>query len=176
MIIFRIFVSFSSTSCPLLKNLLCWSFRDIVYLKFKVRSDESKTEINKDLALRIEHWNKADTKMYTFFNRTFWRKVNAFGLQRMQQELATFERIKNEIEEECIDGYEPLKQKPWVLHAKLKHPLTDACKKLSMSELTYSEYLRERQIARNTRGPQLSRDGVDMKLFEEVQRSGLRSF
>ena len=62
-------------SLILMKHLLCWDWDDIVYIKFKMRTEEAKAEMNPDLAKKILDWNQADHQLYDYFNTTFWRRV-----------------------------------------------------------------------------------------------------
>lgn len=37
---------FFDESLIMMKHLLCWDWDDIVYIKFKMRTDDSKAEVN----------------------------------------------------------------------------------------------------------------------------------
>jgi len=58
------------------------------------------------LAAKIKAWNNADFKLYDHFNKTFWRRVEAFGRERMDQELESFRAEQKKAEEECIESYQ----------------------------------------------------------------------
>ena len=62
--------------------------------------------MNPDLAAKIKAWNKADVKLYDHFNKTFWKRVEAFGMDKMNQELEQFRIEAKKAEEECIDSYQ----------------------------------------------------------------------
>ena len=66
---------FFDESLILMKHLLCWDWDDIVYIKFKMRTEEAKAEMNPELAKKILDWNHADHKLYDYFNTTFWKRV-----------------------------------------------------------------------------------------------------
>lgn len=58
------------------------------------------------MAAKIKAWNNADFKLYDHFNKTFWRRVEAFGRERMDQELESFRAEQKKAEEECIESYQ----------------------------------------------------------------------
>ncbi|XP_013384887.1 galactose-3-O-sulfotransferase 2-like [Lingula anatina] len=91
-------------SLILLKYLLNWSFHDIVYFRQNARKKtDDKTEIislNRTRNIQITHGG--DMKLYDHFNKTFWRRVHTFGVDRMQRELKQFDLEKQYWEKRCI--------------------------------------------------------------------------
>jgi hypothetical protein len=168
---------FFDESLILMKRLLCWDWKDIVYIKFKMRTDDSKAEVNVDLADRIRKWNNADTKLYDYFNQTFWRKVDAYGRDQMDKDLLEFRKKQKEAETECIDSYQPFKKKPWILGAKLKPKPSDFCKHLAWSETVYGEFLRDKmyQTIPGLAKPTEERKTELNNLFEQIAGGALRS-
>lgn len=168
---------FFDESLILMKHLLCWGWDDIVYIKFKMRIEEAKAEVNNDLSDRIKNWNHADTMLYDYFNKTFWQKVDAFGRDKMEGELVTFREQQKLAEEECIESYQPFKKKPWILGAKLKPHPTDKCKHLAWSETVYGEFLRDKMyktipgLVKQTE----EQKTASLSLFEQVAGGALRS-
>ena len=67
--------------------------------------------MNLDLSKRILDWNHADFKLYDYFNKTFWSKVDMFGRDKMEQELINFREKQKEAEHECIESYQVWPQK-----------------------------------------------------------------
>ena len=55
-------------SLILLKNLLCWDFDDILYLKQRVC--KTKSSLNYENKANILSWNHADLLLYHYFNKT----------------------------------------------------------------------------------------------------------
>jgi galactosylceramide sulfotransferase len=168
---------FFDESLILMKHLLCWDWDDIVYIKFKMRIEEAKAEVNQDLSNRIQSWNHADTLLYDYFNKTFWQKVDAFGRDKMANELVDFQKQQKLAEEECIESYQPFKKKPWILGAKLRPHPTDKCKHLAWSETVYGEFLRDKMyktipgLVKQTE----EQKTASLSLFEQVAGGALRS-
>ena len=168
---------FFDESLILMKHLLCWDWDDIVYIKFKMRTEEAKAEVNLDLSKRILDWNHADFKLYDYFNKTFWSKVDMFGRDKMEQELINFREKQKEAEHECIESYQPFKKKPWILGAKLRPHPTDKCKHLAWSETVYGEFLRDKMyksIPGLAKPTEEQKEGY-LKKFEEVAGGALQS-
>ena len=66
----------------------------------------TKFKVNPDLAKKIKDWNNADFQLYDHFNKTFWRRVDAFGRERMEAELESFRAEQKKAEELCIESYQ----------------------------------------------------------------------
>lgn len=90
-------------SLLLLREKLCWSFADIIALKINARSSPY-TVLTERLVRKIRAWNKADAALYDHFNKTFWKKVEVYGFERMRTDLKLLKRMKADVYEACIDG------------------------------------------------------------------------
>uniref|UniRef100_H2Y6X6 Galactosylceramide sulfotransferase n=1 Tax=Ciona savignyi TaxID=51511 RepID=H2Y6X6_CIOSA len=163
-------------SLIMLKHTLCWDWEDVVYIKFKMRIEEAKTEVNEDLGGKILKWNKADNRLYDHFNKTFWRSVAEYGLERMAGDLVTFQAKQKEAENLCIDSYQPFKKKPWILGAKLRPKPSDYCKHLAWSETVYGERLRDKMYENipGLRRPNEAEETERNNLFNQVATGALQ--
>ena len=83
----------------LMKEMLCWSFEDIRYLKLNAR--KTKTEIKPETRRGLERIMAPDYKLYYYFKSAFDQKIKNFGAQRMQRELKELRKINQEIRDEC---------------------------------------------------------------------------
>lgn len=173
---FVLLTDYFDESLILMKHLLCWDWPDVVYVKFKMRIAEAKSNITPELGAQIQSWNHADVKLYDAFNKTFWRRVEEFGYDRMESMKYEFAVMQKKAEKECIDSYQPFKKKPWILGAKLKRNPSDYCKHLAWSETVYGEHLRDKMYATI---PGLSKPSAEQKeaslsLFTQVAEGALR--
>ncbi|KAJ8308896.1 hypothetical protein KUTeg_013770 [Tegillarca granosa] len=67
-------------SLVLLKRLMCWSLRDMLYKHVNVGNYTYKRIPPKgDNHNRHKQWSSADYLLYDHFNRTFWQKIKAEG-------------------------------------------------------------------------------------------------
>nr|XP_057920762.1 galactosylceramide sulfotransferase [Doryrhamphus excisus] len=93
-------------SLILLKETLCWTTEDILYLEQNVRKKSSVTRLTPELRARALRWNGADWKLYQHFNDTFWAKVEAYGREKMKQQVMELRRRNAEMKAICIEGGE----------------------------------------------------------------------
>ncbi|XP_077865350.1 galactosylceramide sulfotransferase-like [Saccoglossus kowalevskii] len=89
-------------SLVLVKKLLCWDFEDILYFQQNKRNNKLRFEIDDWKHQRILEINKEDYKLYQHFNKTFWRKVAAYG-DNFHKDLATFRGMLQKMRSECVD-------------------------------------------------------------------------
>merc|ERR1712037_830753 len=122
-------------------------------------------------------WDQADHKLYDHFNTTFWRRVEAFGVDKMNSELEAFRAEQKAAETECIASYEPFKKKPWILGAKLRPKPTDKCKHLAWSETVYGEFLRDKMYKSipNLVAQTEEQKAASLTYFEQIAGGALRS-
>ena len=87
-------------SLILLKDLLCWDFDDVAYLKLNARETPHEiTPYTKDM---IEKWNGADEHLYRYFNITFWKRVRRYGLTRMKRDVRKLRELNERLTKRCV--------------------------------------------------------------------------
>ncbi|KAM9735235.1 galactosylceramide sulfotransferase isoform 1-T2 [Menidia menidia] len=91
-------------SLILLKDLLCWTTEDILYFKLNVRRSSSVSQLDPETRSKALQWNGADWKLYQHFNATFWERVDAYGTERMKQEVNQLRKRNAEMKAICIEG------------------------------------------------------------------------
>ncbi|XP_028274038.1 galactosylceramide sulfotransferase [Parambassis ranga] len=91
-------------SLILLKDLLCWSMKDILYFKLNARRSSSVSRLDSGLRAKALQWNGADWTLYQHFNATFWARVEAYGRERMAEEVKLLRRMNTEMTAICIEG------------------------------------------------------------------------
>ena len=89
-------------SLILLRNLMCWSLEDILYLSNGVRNKNHRNLMSPEIAEKIREWNAADLVLYHHFNRTFWQKVNKYG-PTFDRDLHFFRQLQKSITNACLD-------------------------------------------------------------------------
>ncbi|XP_072172646.1 galactose-3-O-sulfotransferase 2-like [Diadema setosum] len=88
-------------SLILLKELMHWSFSDILYIRFNQRV--VKSLVNERQRALIRDWNMADVLLYEHFNRTLWKRIAEYGSQ-FQSDLTHFRSMLNMYTENCKFG------------------------------------------------------------------------
>lgn len=93
-------------SLILLKDMMCWTMEDILYFKLNMRKNSTVSRLSSDLKAKARRWNGADWKLYQHFNATFWARVEAFGRERMKEEVEELRRRSAEMKGICIEDGE----------------------------------------------------------------------
>ncbi|KAM4042591.1 galactose-3-O-sulfotransferase 2-like isoform 2-T3 [Anomaloglossus baeobatrachus] len=148
-------------SLILLKDALCWSFYDVLSFPLNSRSNSSKKTLTPETQEKVKSWNSLDWEMYTYFNNSFWKRVQTFGVERMEREVKELKRMRTVMFDKCLEGeVDPMKLKDnslmpiqagfaTILGYNLKTGLSkdDAllCQRLVTPELQYHEILKKKQ-------------------------------
>ncbi|XP_072098495.1 galactosylceramide sulfotransferase-like [Mobula birostris] len=139
-------------SMVLLKELLCWELDDVVYFRLNARDPDDRPPLDPALEELALSWNELDSLLYAHFNRTFWRKVEAFGRRRMAWEVAQLRWANSKMAEACLEGRGPVRAglvreaslKPWqpaggrgnILGYNLRPDIEEAHRDLCVAMLT----------------------------------------
>ncbi|KAK7909333.1 hypothetical protein WMY93_014017 [Mugilogobius chulae] len=115
-------------SMILLRHALCWPLDAVVSFSLNARQQKSErssswvvktspvqTKALPNLSLteeqreKLREWNALDWALYQAFNRTFWEKIQKFGLARMEQEVTLLRTRREELAKVCLrDGGKPI--------------------------------------------------------------------
>ncbi|XP_068130162.1 galactose-3-O-sulfotransferase 4 isoform X2 [Hyperolius riggenbachi] len=153
-------------SMILLKEELCWELDDVVTFKLNIRG--SSRQLEKEEVERLRAWNALDWYLYSYFNRTFWEKVEGFGRERMDNEVRQLRERRQQLAELCLEGTEPvgaedIKEeaiKPfqfgqakilgWAVRKDLQPNIRSRCVRMVTPELQYKDLLDARQFPPGT--------------------------
>merc|ERR1712226_1372653 len=69
------------------------------YTENRENSETSNSESN-----IIKNWNRADTLLYQHFNKTFWKKVENYGFDRMEQDKVKLSEVIEFTISDCFNG------------------------------------------------------------------------
>ncbi|KAM4040646.1 galactose-3-O-sulfotransferase 2-like [Anomaloglossus baeobatrachus] len=148
-------------SLILLKDALCWSFEDVLSFPLNSRSNSTKKTLTLETQEKVKLWNNLDWEMYVYFNNSFWKRVQTFGVERMEHEVKELKRMRTLMSEKCLeDKVDPQKLKdksmmPFqsgtarILGYNLKAGLSKddelLCQRLVTPELQYNTILQNKQ-------------------------------
>ena len=94
-------------SLVLLSSLLCLSLEEVASLKIHERQNTNfipnHTDTDRRISKMARSWNKADAAFFDYFNATLWRKIEAFGVERMSTEVAKLRKINQKQSDLCLD-------------------------------------------------------------------------
>lgn len=141
-------------SLILLKNLFCWDTQDIMYFKHNKRKHEGK--ISTEVRESLQRYNAADMRLYQHFKSKIETLIEAFGKERMKEEVHNLQLWTQLIYQHCVEhmGESDIKEtKAYskdVLSIVLKSDVQGAeqnrmCYDMARAELPYTERLREKQ-------------------------------
>ncbi|XP_077867521.1 galactosylceramide sulfotransferase-like isoform X2 [Saccoglossus kowalevskii] len=146
-------------SVILLKDLLCWTWEDMTYFKLNSRNEESINQITDDMRKKIYDWNKADKRLYDYFNWTFWRKIDEYGHERMHDDVLRLRELNEKWKSVCLQSDQVTKkgqgnfkifQPPGVkINNFLLKPEAErnsVCQNMVMPEPQFTEKLRIKQF------------------------------
>ncbi|XP_072018892.1 galactosylceramide sulfotransferase-like isoform X2 [Amphiura filiformis] len=89
-------------SLLLLRQLMCWSYDQIVYLPKTIRNQKYRYKVSRQIAEKIRAWNAADVQLYRHFNATFWRKVDEYGID-FESDIKKFRQLQQNMVRVCFD-------------------------------------------------------------------------
>ena len=141
-------------SVILLKNLLCWDFRDVVNFKLNARKENKKIPLSAEARAALKEYLAADYKLYDHFKKKFEVQGSSFGARRMEQELDILglENAKmkqrcgiNKVDNDKVTGDNKLWGQGLVAYTAGNESQDAECKWFATSEMSFIDHLREVQ-------------------------------
>ncbi|XP_041467374.1 galactosylceramide sulfotransferase-like [Lytechinus variegatus] len=90
-------------SLVIFRRLMCWDFKDIVYITQNAREEKFRSDLTAEQEARLGRWNFADSILYDYFNQSLWAKIARYG-PGFQRDLAHFRRLLKEYQRTCTNG------------------------------------------------------------------------
>lgn len=88
-------------SLILLKELLCWDYKDIIFFPKNARTKESKHPLSAFLVQKIRELNSGDVLLYDHFLVKHERAVLQYGKDRMALEIAKLSEMRKAYFKHC---------------------------------------------------------------------------
>ncbi|KAH9509313.1 Galactose-3-O-sulfotransferase 2 [Bulinus truncatus] len=93
-------------SIILLRRLMCWAFRDIIFLSSNMaKYDFDVSEIDEKVRRVHREWGGVDYQLYDFFNRTLWKRISEQG-PRFFEEVDSFKFVEAKFARYCQSIHE----------------------------------------------------------------------
>ncbi|KAJ8297771.1 hypothetical protein KUTeg_024302 [Tegillarca granosa] len=89
-------------SLILLKRILCWELKDILYVPLNINSRKIDLSLSTDDLQRLKRWNYADFRLYNHFNNTFWKRVEKEGAT-FHEEVNHFKEVQKKVTVFCLN-------------------------------------------------------------------------
>ncbi|KAL4221995.1 Galactose-3-O-sulfotransferase 3 [Mactra antiquata] len=138
---FVLIAEYLDESLILMKRLLNWSFRDILYISKNVRSSDD--EVSEPLMAAFRKRNRLDYMLYEFFYGRFLKRYSEAG-EDIQDEVQTFKEILVKVQTWCFNQHT---ERLNINETKWNKDFTVTsldCKILSIHELPFIKLLKER--------------------------------
>ena len=88
-------------SIVFLKQLLCWEYDDLVYLKLNAHKKGEKSTLSPEAQEKLRKWLKPDQMLYDHFKALFEKKIEAFGREKMRDELTQLAQAIERFKSRC---------------------------------------------------------------------------
>ncbi|KAL1417505.1 hypothetical protein MTO96_000602 [Rhipicephalus appendiculatus] len=144
-------------SLVLLRHLLCWELDDVVVFKLNARQEAFRRSPSAELAADLRALNAVDTLLYEHFARRFEQRVEAFGRQRMQEELDLLEQRTSFWYQQCVEEETRADKKDkyvysdLVLTLRVRNTSSEMCVRMTETELRFTKRLRIKQLHKGHR-------------------------
>lgn len=140
-------------SLVLMKRLLCWKMKDILYFKLNERQDKQKRgHLSKQVKQDIRSWNRADVILYEHFNRTLWKKIEEQG-PTFYKDLELFRKKNKDLRDTCLqkgefldEAYTGVYVKGYAIRKDIPKKKKKQCEKLMRNEISFVKYFRQKRI------------------------------
>lgn len=149
-------------SLVLLWDALCWDMEDMVYFKLNVRDTSTTSPLPPELLPTLQRWNALDWHLYRHFNTTFWKRVEQYGVDRMERDVNHLRHLCQKIQQICLQSNIPVANsksagyiKPpsfgkaeitgYILRNNLTRQTKDMCTKIILPERRYLQHLLRKQ-------------------------------
>ncbi|XP_038052306.1 galactose-3-O-sulfotransferase 2-like [Patiria miniata] len=136
-------------SLVLLRHLMCWDVDDVVYFVLNSRKSSVKT-VAREPAEKIRRWNAGDLRLYQTFNRTLWRRVEAFGRRRMRHEVGELRARIRHFVDRCAGNRTEARSKTKLgaSDSRLGFSEGEMCDRMTRRGIPYTNYIRTYQDSR----------------------------
>ncbi|CAG5126236.1 unnamed protein product [Candidula unifasciata] len=99
-------VEYFYESVVLLRRLMCWSFRDIIFINSNTGDYEYKNASVPESIIDIHRkWSSVDYRLYDYFNNTFWKRVSLQGAD-FYSEVEAFKKVEAQVKNYCLTLYQ----------------------------------------------------------------------
>lgn len=138
-------------SLVLLRELLCWDWDDMTYLKLNSWQDTRRSPLSPEGRARLKAWLWGDYMLYNHFKKRFDETVRKYG-DNMEHDLKKLRSLSQDIEMNCIKGVVKSSEltgifKMWGQHmvGYRVDELNKKCVNHAIDEMSFINYVRSKQ-------------------------------
>ncbi|CAL1527115.1 unnamed protein product [Lymnaea stagnalis] len=98
-------VEYFYESLVLLRRLMCWGFKDILFINANIAKYDFQTnKIKPETMEAHRNWSNADYRFYRYFNKTLWGHISRQG-PRFFEEVKEFKIVESLVQDYCQTIY-----------------------------------------------------------------------
>ena len=145
-------------SLVLLSDVLCWPLANMTSLKVNARKSSAVEKLSQKARDILRDWLWADQMLYDFFREEFKRKIQSYGLDRMDGDIRQLRELNARVKSECVlevvkNNTKKLSEDyvPWskdVVAFKINEKDHPYCKFYGISEIHFIDHVRDTQLDR----------------------------
>lgn len=95
-------VEYFDESLILLRRLLCWTWKDVLYFTQNRGNYSFKQSSEPDLESVYRKWSRVDYELYDYFNQSLWRKINRLpDTDDFHAEVRGFKAMLRDVKDFC---------------------------------------------------------------------------
>ena len=145
-------------SVILMKDFLCLNMSEVRHLRLNSRYDTEVKVPDQKTRDDIRKWNKLDAALYDHFNKTFWKKVTAYGKEKMARDVESLKKLNLDLQNMCVDGgivehdqvenanyrfFKPKGVNTGGFNLKKEALVSPLCQEVAQTENVWHKYLRK---------------------------------
>jgi len=137
---------YMEASLVLLARLMGWPLNRVAFLKLNARPDSRKIRLgpkDRDTLLQL---NAADAHLYDHFLGVFKKRVEEYGIERLEADVRELNRLNNELWRKCVVGTSK-KGYAFTTSYELRPNAEPLCHLATKLELTFTEEIRRQQMS-----------------------------
>ena len=89
---------------------LCLTLDDVSFLSKNVAVH--KRGVSASFKKQAKEWQYLDDQLYNYFNKTLWRKIDEFGLEKMKHAVSELNQLNTDKSTKCIEKLAPEAELP----------------------------------------------------------------
>ncbi|KAK6177218.1 hypothetical protein SNE40_015362 [Patella caerulea] len=150
-------------SMILLRRMLNWSFKDILYIKQNALKNKTKDNIDSTLIDKVKKFSELDYILYDYFYEKFDKRVKQQSSD-FNDEVSAFKSIRERVAQFCFNATSSATHL-WVADTKWNGAFSITfhdCEMLVMDELTFLDVVVKEQKSR------ISKYGINREFFDLI--------
>lgn len=135
-------------SLILLKDLMCWTFDDVLAFHHNKRNPDFVKSMDVETKRNLRNINRADYMLYKHFEKLFDTRVKNFGTERMKREVAVLREQRAAMYNKCVVKLIPSEFTSKSTDLSARKGTEEVCKQLTLNEFGYCKRIEKKMRSR----------------------------